>query len=904
MRPPDACPTCGNKLLTELGGGCPACLIGESTALAPPPVGNYELGRVIGRGGMGIVYEGFQASSDDLVAVKVLHDTLGGNPELVERFLRETRALGGLDHPNIIRQIEAGTDAGCPYSIMEYMEGGTVAGRMKRGPLPPAEAARIACQVCQALAHAHARNITHRDIKPSNLLLTADGIVKVADFGLARIFGDSTAGEFDLTMSSSRLGTAYYMAPEQYRDPKSAGPRADIYSLGVVLYEMLTGELPTGRFAAPSAQVPGLPKDLDRIVIRALEPKPEARFQSADEMRCALEGVRWNPGRGKMLRFVILTGAAALVAGAAVFYRPQSAKSSVHAGGMTRLDGGSLAAPGAELWIAPEPVTRAAWDAMMPEWSGTAGGLPDKAVSGMAWPDAREYCRRLTAREADVIPAGFSYRLPLEAEWRQWRATAVAPHSPSPSGLELEWCEEVPGPATADSRMGVFGPVFFPVRKAIRTAPPHGLETPIVVERQPSMGFRVVLAPRRPELPDNPALDAEQVIFAGIAQPARSAPPLRNSIGMNFAGFHAGTVRRRLDPAAGAVSFGEGMTSTITSGFWLGTAEVTGAQYSRILGGGPRANNAAGLPVTGVTWGDAWFFCTRLTEIERRAGILPPDMDYRLPSVDQWRLAAEAGFAMLPPGEPAISEGQIWIAQPGPRDASAGRADRSGVFDLYGNVSEWLSTSVQAGEWTGDVTNPPAVSAAFVVGRFHAGGNYRTADLAALPPGPMAATAEAESTLGFRVSLVSSRRHPQPVAIDGSRVPEDGLILSGFEAGIMGHEITRQADDGVLCTWINWNDSVFWILRDLPPGRYEVSVTYGSPHYGHPYSVWLGPVKLSARTRFGGNYGPLQDQVAGIMDHRPSAGSRETVVRVQPDAFTPYGFANLAGVRLKPAGGP
>ncbi|ATB39927.1 Serine/threonine kinase Pkn10 [Cystobacter fuscus] len=248
-------------------------------------VPGYELLRVLGRGGMGEVWLARQMSLGRRVAVKVLPPRLAKDPEFVQRFDKEATALATLSHPHIVQIIDRGVAGEHYYFVMEYVEGRSLRDVMRE--LSPPEALRVALQVARALECAQEKDIIHRDLKPENILVDGRGHVKVADFGLAGIRRpDSTER---LTATSVAMGTLNYMAPEQRRDAKNVDGRADLFSLGVMLYEMLTGEVPVGRFRLPSERVPGLDKRVDAVVERLLETEPEARPARASEVCRMLE---------------------------------------------------------------------------------------------------------------------------------------------------------------------------------------------------------------------------------------------------------------------------------------------------------------------------------------------------------------------------------------------------------------------------------------------------------------------------------------------------------------------------------------------------------------------------------------------------------------------------------------
>jgi predicted Ser/Thr protein kinase len=250
-------------------------------------LGGCRIDEVIGRGGMGVVYKATQLSLCRPVAIKVLPEEVCGQPQFVERFRREVDVLSRLAHPNVVTVFERGETEGRLYVIMEYVQGTSLREVMRKGPLPAAESLVIVRGVLSALEHAHEKGIVHRDIKPENVLVAPGGIVKVADFGLSRLMGKTDATR--LTHTNLLLGTYEYMAPEQRERAKEADERADIYATGVVLYEMLAGELPIGRFAALSRKRPKeCDARIDEIVERSLAKSPEERYQHASEMGAAV----------------------------------------------------------------------------------------------------------------------------------------------------------------------------------------------------------------------------------------------------------------------------------------------------------------------------------------------------------------------------------------------------------------------------------------------------------------------------------------------------------------------------------------------------------------------------------------------------------------------------------------
>jgi serine/threonine protein kinase len=301
----DASRPCAACLL-ELGLGDSATEAGEhfvtgSKPSEPAPTPEelaadfpqLEILELIGSGGMGFVYRARQRSLGREVALKVLLARSADDAEFAERFAREAKALAGLNHPGIVAIHDFGVAGERHYLVMELVRGTNLRHAMRSADITPAQALELVRQVCDALQFAHEHGVVHRDIKPENVLLDERGRAKIADFGLAKML-DVGAPEERLTGSGHRMGTPLYMAPEQVENPTDVDHRADIYSLGVVFYELLTGELPLGRFAPPSRKV-AIDVRLDEVVLRSLAKEPELRYQQASEVKTDLEGLSGAP---------------------------------------------------------------------------------------------------------------------------------------------------------------------------------------------------------------------------------------------------------------------------------------------------------------------------------------------------------------------------------------------------------------------------------------------------------------------------------------------------------------------------------------------------------------------------------------------------------------------------------
>ena len=448
----------------------------------------YEIRGILGRGGMGAVYKGWQRNLDRFVAIKILPPDLDdGVSDFTERFKREAKAMAHLQHPGIVTVHDAGeTPGGLLYFIMECVEGTDVQRLLtERGRLTPGEALRITSHVCDALAYAHGHGVIHRDIKPSNIMLNEAGAVKVADFGLAKSTSPDTTV---LTVSNVTMGTPDFMAPEALHGVAHVDHRADIYAVGVMLYQTLTGKLPRGKYDPPSRVVPGLDKRLDRIVDRALQPEPAARFSNASDMRAAMDPItrslakraptsgamtasRKMPGLILLLALVVAAVAAVVhfapwkKGGADVGKRPVVSPTPASDGAGKIADAGG-AVP-AKIMATPATATKAVpfvntlgqefvpvpgtqalfcrWETRVQDYAAYAqvnvadhawtmqhmDGVPvsrdpEYPVVGVSWNDANTFCDWLTTKERAEgrLANAMKYRLPTDEEWS--RAVGLA----------------------------------------------------------------------------------------------------------------------------------------------------------------------------------------------------------------------------------------------------------------------------------------------------------------------------------------------------------------------------------------------------------------------------------------------------------------------------------------------
>ena len=464
-----------------------AALTGENSTAWTPPTPEalaplfpaYEIGALLGRGGMGAVYRARQKSLDRLVAIKLLPFELGVREDFAERFRREATALARLNHPHIVAVHDFGqADDGHYFMVMEYVAGSDLAARLRTGPLPPEEALAIVRQVCEALEFAHAHGVVHRDIKPGNILLDAAGRVKVTDFGIAQLAGDEPRTA--LTVTGTFLGTPEYVAPEQMRPAAIVDHRADIFSVGVMLYELLTGQLPRGVFR-PLGQLVPAARGLDRVITRALQSEPGSRYGAMRELRAEL--TIYDPRRSRRGWLAAALIAVFAVVAAFVWWprtppaRPSAVAPApfVNSLGQRFVPAGTPGVLFATQQVRVrdfEAFAKAArvWpgDTMMVNYTGTLDGwqpervswsnpgfpqTPEHPVVGVSQFEATGFCEWLTEHERKsgrIAPAEF-YRLPTDAEWSV--AAGLDADAHDPAGVFL-WRGAFPPPANAGNFAG------------------------------------------------------------------------------------------------------------------------------------------------------------------------------------------------------------------------------------------------------------------------------------------------------------------------------------------------------------------------------------------------------------------------------------------------------------------
>jgi serine/threonine protein kinase len=472
---------------------------GGSTDWIPPSIvelaplfSGYEIKALLGRGGMGAVYQAWQPSLGRLVAIKLLPLEVSSDQENAARFEREARALARLQHPNIITVHDFGTTSeGHLFFVMEYVDGTDLAQLLRGGRLNVDQVLDVIRQVCDALRFAHAAGIVHRDIKPANILVDRTGRVKVGDFGLAKL--TRVDAPSDQTSTRVTLGTPAYIAPEQWRG--RADHRADIYSLGVMFYEMLTGEVPRGAFDPPSKKA-DVDARLDPVVLRAMQQEPDRRYQQVAELRSDVDRVGTRTADENAIRhwrIVIgtIVGAVSLAAFAAFLVakerKPSIApsRSASPAALAPRTWTNSLGmkfvplgADGAQICIwetrvrdfkefaskSKFEVPRGLYTLEGSEWKMTERTWSDPGFEqtldhpacGVSWNMAQSFCHWLTERERGTgkLPGPEAhYRLPTDFEWSQSIQAEVADR-PAPMGNDFVWGRGFPAHANSGNFAG------------------------------------------------------------------------------------------------------------------------------------------------------------------------------------------------------------------------------------------------------------------------------------------------------------------------------------------------------------------------------------------------------------------------------------------------------------------
>jgi len=748
----------------------------------PPHIREYRLLGVLGRGGMGTVYRAVHTQLDRPVALKVLPARYAHDHAAVARFQSEIKAVGRLDHPNIVRATDAGEQNGLLFLVMEFLDGADCRRLLDHcGPLPLAIACEIARQAAYGLEHAHASGLVHRDVKPSNLFVTREGVVKILDLGLARFTG-APVGE--ITRSGLPIGTPQYMAPEQVADPAAANPRCDIYSLGVTLHAMLLGHPPTAEVSSHSLASSDLPLPLQDVLLRSLASHPEGRFASAADLATALSPFAEDAHPERLLqgiptfadepvsdpqllagsrdttsdhptslrRAVPVTIALTVFAVLAVLIATKGAAIlAAFTGGDSAPNHSAELDPPADpaspfvdcTWVRFVNVNSGHVLAVNDASAATGESLRQSALKADAFEQqwriestGQPRWYRLKNRKSGLYVA---IKAPRQSEaFAQWPLESdqdsflFAIHDAGDGHVRLinkasRFCMGVWGADTRDSQWVIQWPYS-------ETSPDHRWTIERIAdwveERPASLAELEAISPREPSRRQRQT--AEQ-----LGVPVE----ITNSAGMKFVLVPRGVLLAGTDRT-------DRKHEPIAFSFYLSTCEVTQAQYHAAIGTRPgRAapedaatpphpgDDSRRLPIVNVTWHEAAEFCNRLSLAER----LPPyyriegdkvrwlgGQGYRLPEENEWLYAAFDGDMAMASTLAAQAASIAWFGT-----NSDGRThpvglkspNGLGLYDVLGNVWEYVgaASSFRGGYYGGTTNN-------FAEG-FNNGANWRSSDV-------------------------------------------------------------------------------------------------------------------------------------------------------------------------------
>lgn len=704
----------------------------SSAPPVPPELGEYRLLEKLGEGGMGAVYRAVHTRLDKLVAVKLLREADQTDELAIDRFEREMKAVGQLNHPNLIQAYDARVIDGTRFLVTEYVEGVNLEELLQRGGrLPVAEACEICRQAALGLQAIHEHGVVHRDIKPSNVMVTYQGLVKVLDLGLARTRPAAAGGT--LTVTGQVMGTPDYMAPEQASDCHAIDIRADLYSLGCTLYELLTGEVVFGgpqfksffdkvaahlmRPARPIQELRSeLPGSLAGIVHRMLAKEPRGRFATPAEVVEALTS----------------------------FSAGGDLKSWLHRSGIH-----------ATIYTAPAP-TPPASELSLPSQT-------DLAHQILAAADRTPPQTAVQPDGSSGRPGSRALRLPRPASRRSQMVFALLGIAVAMAGI---WAlipetpphpEELTQPST--NRVTLRNP------KEPATTPPAEPQ-PQPTAPQPTTTSTTPAEPPLAVAPfdDTQAKRYQERWAAYLGEPVDQT----NSVGMKLVLVPPGEFEMGSPDEPGTASSTSGERPShrvrINRPFLLGVYEVTQAEFQKLLGSNPsrfqRMSNAKGdstepdaerRPVESVSWTAAVEFCHKLSTLpaEASAGRV-----YRLPREAEWEYACRAGSTTRwSSGDEATLAEYAWFGYPEGKPAPVGQQKPNpwGLYDMHGNVFEWCADWFAADYYRSSPSDDPAGPATGLERVIRGGSWWTSAANHCRSAARASAPLEGGETVGFRV---------------------------------------------------------------------------------------------------------------------------------------------------------
>ncbi len=770
----------------------------STVALGPRVLGNYQVLKRIGEGGMGQVYKAQHLRMKRIVALKILPAEVAGSPDAVQRFQREVEAVARLSHPNIVTAHDADEANGVHFLVMEYVEGSDLARLVReRGPLPLTEALDYVIQAAKGLEYAHAQGVIHRDIKPSNLLLDPNGNIKVLDMGLARLSSeaDSEAVAKGLTQMGTAMGTVDYMSPEQAEDTHQADARSDVYSLGCTMFYLLVGkpiyagDTPVKKILAHrDAPVPSLallrsdvPQGIDAVFQRMVAKSPPDRYQSMSEVVAEL---------GKCREFLLT---------------PADTTSSLP----PALAKGRDAGPHGP---AVPAGTLAAEEAASEEEKLKDDSLPAAVPAEPAMPKARAWARKRLALALLLVGIGLlGLAFGVIFKFRTTEGTLVVEIS-EPDVTVQVLSEEGKVEIQRQAQKGTLTIGVDPGKHRLRLEKDgfqvFAQDIAIASGREETIKAKLVLSKAEVESRGQTA-NVQFPQGAGTPPPLAIAPfdekkaeehqqawakylsqpvEMTNSLGMKLVLIPPGEFDMGASPEEIAWALEEGKKRNmpewyfgvvqseaprhrvrITKPFYLGMYHVTEGEYEKVMGINPNGSSdkqkgSSRHPVQMVSWDECVEFCRRLSTSPAESG---RRRSYGLPTEAQWEFACRAGTTTRwsSGDDQATLQDCAWFqknAQGMTLPVGEKRPNAWRLYDMHGNAGQWCSDWFRSGYYDLTCFNDPAGPADGFGHSFRGGGSgvdalwcrsaWRTSSLKSM------------SGLGFRVACVVAADNASPVA--------------------------------------------------------------------------------------------------------------------------------------------